>query len=164
MLDSIAHRAVDGRDVWIRGATALGHARMWTTPESIHEKQPYCVGAGDDAICLVLDGRVDNRVELARELAAAGAEPREDTDAELILRAWQCWGENSPCRIIGDFAYVIWDGPQQKLFCARDTCGIRPLFYYCDPQIVLCGSELHQLLGYPGVPCEPNLPTIAEYM
>ena len=164
MLDSIAHRAVDGRDVWIREATALGHARMWTTPESIHEKQPYCVGAGDEAICLVLDGRVDNRVELARELAAAGAEPREDTDAELILRAWQCWGENSPCRIIGDFAYVIWDGPQQKLFCARDTCGIRPLFYYCDPQIVLCGSELHQLLGYPGVPCEPNPPTIAEYM
>jgi asparagine synthetase B (glutamine-hydrolysing) len=49
MLDAIAHRAVDGRDCWIYGATALGHARMWTTPQAMHEPQPYCVGAGEGA-------------------------------------------------------------------------------------------------------------------
>jgi asparagine synthase (glutamine-hydrolysing) len=112
----------------------------------------------------VLDGRVDNRAELHSALAAAGAEPRGDTDAELIMRAWQCWGEQSPGRIIGDFAYVIWDGPQRRLLCARDICGIRPLFYYCDRQILLCGSELHQVLACPGVQREPNAPAIAEYM
>jgi asparagine synthase (glutamine-hydrolysing) len=164
MLDAIAHRAVDGRDGWIHGATAMGHARMWTTPEAAHEQQPYCVGVGDEALCLVLDGRVDNRAELHSALAAAGAEPGGDTDAELILRAWQCWGEQSPRKIIGDFAYVIWDGPQRRLFCARDTCGIRPLFYYCGAQMLLCGSELHQLLVCPAVPREPNAPAIAEYM
>ncbi|MBV8357731.1 MAG: hypothetical protein JO189_07315 [Deltaproteobacteria bacterium] len=164
MLDAIAHRAVDGRDGWIHGATAMGHARMCTTPEAIHEQQPYCVGVGDDALCLVLDGRVDNRAELRRALAASGAEPRGDTDAELILRAWQCWGEQSPRKIIGDFAYVIWDGLQRRLFCARDACGVRPLFYYCDARMLLCGSELHQLLVCPAVPREPNAPMIAEYM
>ncbi len=163
MLDAIAHRAVDGRDSWINGATAMGHARMWTTPEAMHEKQPYYTG-GAEALCLVLDGRVDNRAELRAGLAAAGAEPREDTDAELILRAWQCWGEQSPRRIIGDFAYAIWDGPQRRLFCARDTCGIRPLFYYCDGRMLLCGSELHQLLVCPAVPREPNAAAVAEYM
>jgi asparagine synthase (glutamine-hydrolysing) len=164
MLDAIAHRAVDGSDSWIYRATALGHARMWTTPQAIHEQQPYCVGAGEEALCLVLDGRIDNRAELRSALAAAGAEPGGDTDAELIVRAWQCWGEQSPSRIIGDFAYVIWDGPQRRLFCARDICGIRPLFYYCDGQMLLCGSELHQLLACPGVPREPNAPVIAEYI
>jgi asparagine synthase (glutamine-hydrolysing) len=87
MLDAIAHRAVDGRNSWIYGATALGHARMWTTPQVIHEPQPYCVGVGEEALCLVLDGRVDNRAELRSALAAANAEPSGDTDAELIMRA-----------------------------------------------------------------------------
>jgi asparagine synthase (glutamine-hydrolysing) len=164
MLDAIAHRAVDGRGTWIHGPTAMGQMRMWTTAEAVHERQPYCLGAGDEALCLVLDGRVDNRSELRRALSANGNEPREDTDADLVLRAWQCWGERSPLRIIGDFAYAIWDGRQRRLFCVRDTCGIRPLFYYCDEHILLCGSEPHQLLACPGVPCEPNAPVIAEYM
>jgi asparagine synthase (glutamine-hydrolysing) len=164
MLDAIAHRAVDGRGGWIHGATAMGHAQMWTTPEAVHEQQPYCVGVGESALCLVLDGRIDNRVELRGALAADGFDLRGDTDAELILRAWQCWAEQSPRKIIGDFAYVIWDGRQRKLFCARDTCGIRPLFYYCDAHILLCGSELHQLLACTAVRCEPNAPAIAEYM
>jgi asparagine synthase (glutamine-hydrolysing) len=164
MLDAIAHRAVDGREGWIEGATAMGHARMWTTPEAVYEPQPYCVGTGKEALCLVLDGRVDNRGELRAALGAAGSEPSNDTDAELILRAWQCWGEQSPKKIIGDFAYIVWDGRQRKLFCVRDACGIRPLFYYCDTRRLLCGSELHQLLACPAVPREPNATTIAEYM
>src|SRR4051794_11751067 len=116
MLDAIAHRAIDGSHSWLNGAVGLGHAQMWTTPESMHEHQPHRVGAGSEAVCLVLDGRVDNRSELRGALTDAGLAPREDTDVELVLRAWQCWGEESPRRIIGDFAYAIWDGRQQRLF------------------------------------------------
>jgi asparagine synthase (glutamine-hydrolysing) len=164
MLDAIAHRAVDGRGSWIHSATAMGHARMSTTPEAMHERQPLVVGARENALCLVLDGRVDNRNELRKALTNAGTEPHEDTDAELILRAWQCWREQSPGKIIGDFAYVVWDGSRRTLFCARDTCGIRPFFYFHNAYSLLCASELHQLLVCPHIPREPNPPAIAEYM
>jgi asparagine synthase (glutamine-hydrolysing) len=164
MLDAIAHRAIDGRGSWINGATALGYACMRTTAEALEETQPYSLGPGADALCLVFDGRVDNRLELRKALAALGAEPRGGSDAELILAAWQCWAEESPQKIIGDFAYVIWDGPRHRMFCVRDISGIRPLFYYSDARMLLCGSELHQLLACPAVPREPNPPAIAEYM
>jgi asparagine synthase (glutamine-hydrolysing) len=164
MLDAIAHRAVDGRDAWLDGAIAMGHAAMRTTPEAAHEHQPHRDGAGADELCLVLDGRVDNRTELRAALVAAGAETHEDTDAELVLRAWQCWGEESPRRIIGDFAYAIWEGRRRRLFCARDPAGVRPLYYYYDGHRLLCGSELHQLLQSPAVPRVPNPAAIADYM
>jgi asparagine synthase (glutamine-hydrolysing) len=164
MLDAIDHRAIDGRGSWIHGGTGLGYACMRTTSEELEETQPYCVGSGADSLCLVFDGRIDNRLELRKALVAAGAEPRGDTDSELILTAWQCWAEKSPQKIIGDFAYVIWDGSRHCMFCARDISGIRPLFYYRDTRMLLCGSELHQLLACPAVPREPNPPVIAEYM
>lgn len=164
MLNAIAHRAVDGRGTWIYGATAMGHAHMWTTPESLREQQPYCARIDDRPYCLVLDGRIDNRAELRETLVDKGFEARDNTDAELVLDAWRCWGEEAPRKILGDFAYVIWDGPQRKLFCARDTCGVRPLFYYYNAHTLLCASELHQLFECPVVPREPNAPVIAEYL
>jgi asparagine synthase (glutamine-hydrolysing) len=164
MLDAIAHRAVDARAAWLDGAVAMGHAAMHTTPEDAEQRQPHRVGDGAQAVCLVFDGRVDNRAELRAALLAAGAVPRENTDAELVLRAWLCWGQDSPRQIIGDFAYAIWDGRRQSLFCARDTGGIRPLCYFCDGRILLCGSELHQILQSLAVPREPNLPAIGDYI
>src|SRR5260370_41031398 len=90
LLSAIAHRGPDGSNSWSSGPVALGHAMLHTTPESILEIQPFKDEAAN--LCLVLDGRIDNRAELAAALRGNGVELRSDTDSELLLRAYQCWG------------------------------------------------------------------------
>ena len=162
MLNSMRHRGPDGQASFASGPVAFGHARLWSTEESRREHQPL----RDDSaqLALVFDGRVDNRAELRDALATDGMPPRDDTDGELVLRAYQCWGEESPARIIGDFAYVIWDGARKRLFCARDPLGVKPLYYHLDAKRFVCASELQALLLEPEFSTEPNEGMAAEIM
>ena len=82
-----AHRGPDGIGHWLAGPVALGHAMLHTTPESLRETQPLTADQGN--LCLTLDGRVDNRSELRTLLEGKGCAPRADTDAELVLRAYE---------------------------------------------------------------------------
>lgn len=158
----IAHRGPDGTGLWIQGAVALGHQMLHSTRESLQEKQPVCDETG--TLCLTFDGRVDNRTELRSTLEGKGLLLRTETDAELVLQAYACWGEDCPRHILGDFAFAIWDGRNQRLFCARDHIGAKPFYYYADEHRFLCGSELRQLLEHPAVPREPNEGMIGEYL
>jgi asparagine synthase (glutamine-hydrolysing) len=160
--DVIAYRGSDGVGHWIDGRVGLGHRMLHTTPESLHEQQPLADETGN--LCLTLDGRVDNREELRAALEAKGAKLRTDTDAELVLRTYEYWGEECPKRIIGDFAFVIWDGRKRQLFCARDPLGIKPFYYHSDGRTFLCGSELRQLLEDVSIRREPNEGMIGEYL
>lgn len=128
MLAPIAYRGPDGAGVWTSGSIGLGHQMLWTTPESLHETQPLT--NEDGSLCLVADARVDNCAELRTDLLAHGARLRDDTDAELILRSYEVWGESCPAKIIGDFAFAIWDARRRRLMCTRDPLGIKP-FYFC---------------------------------
>ncbi|MGA2326245.1 MAG: asparagine synthase (glutamine-hydrolyzing) [Bryobacteraceae bacterium] len=159
MITAIAHRGPDGVGHHTDGPISLGFALLATTPDSLDLRQPLC----DDVsgLCTVFNGRVDNRDEIK---AALGASLRTGADAELALRAFERWGEDSPRRLIGDFAYVIWDPRHRTLFCARDHLGIRPFFYYTDGRTFLCASELHQLFEHPSVPKRPNEGMIAEHL
>lgn len=162
MTDAIAHRGPDGSGRWISGPVGLGHQMLWTTPESTREKQPLC----DDIAthCLVFDGRIDNRKELKASLKTQGVTLRTDTDAEMVLEAYTCWGSTCPNRILGDFAFAIWDGRHRRLFCARDILGMRPFYYFADSHTFLFASELQQVLQIPFVPREPNEGMIGEYL
>jgi len=162
MLGTIRHRGPDGISRWIEGPIALGHAMLRTTPESLQEFQPLRDERA--GLCLTLDGRVDNRTELAEALNTKGFELRTNTDAEIVLRAYECWGEDSPQQIIGDFAFALWDERRRRLFCARDPSGIKPFFYYFDGRTFICGSELRQIVETPMVPREPNEAFIGEYL
>lgn len=157
-----AHRGPDGIKHWNEGPVALASLMFWTTPEAVRESQPLCDETG--TLHLIMDGRVDNREELQAALDSKGAVLRRDTDAELVLRAYQCWGEECPQRILGDFAFVIWDKPSSSLFCARDILGIRPFYYFQDASTFVCASELHQLFECPKVPKQPNEGMIGEYL
>jgi asparagine synthase (glutamine-hydrolysing) len=160
MLDVIAHRGPDGREVWCDGPVALGHLMFHTTPESLKDRQPL----RDETACLIVDGRIDNAAELRPVLEANGFHLRSDTDAELILRSYQCWGELFVQKLIGDFALVIWDARTRTLLCARDALGIKPFYYYADGRIFICGSEIRALLASPEVPCQPNEGVVGEYL
>ena len=162
MIDAIAHRGPDGVRHWIDGPVGLGHCMLHTTPESVYERQPLTDESNN--LCLTMDGRVDNREDLLAALKSAGARLRDDTDAELVLRAYECWGTECPAKIIGDFAFVIWDKRHRQLFCARDILGIKPFYYHSDGRKFLWASELHQLFRDPAVPREPNEEMVAEYL
>lgn len=162
MLAAIAHRGPDGRGQWIEGPLAIGCQMFHTTPEAADETQPLADPSG--RYRLVFDGRVDNRADLAANLRARGAVLRDDTDAELVLRACECFGAAAPERIIGDFAFVLWDAAKRELLCARDPIGIRPFHYYRDARTFLAATELQQILADPSVPLEPDQGTVAEYL
>jgi asparagine synthase (glutamine-hydrolysing) len=162
MLERIAHRGPDRSGSWINGPVGMGHVMLHTTPESLHERQPLLDETG--MLCLTLDGRVDNREELRDALLAHGLTLRTDTDAELVLRAYQCWRDACPVRILGDFAFVIWDRHARRLFCARDILGLKPLYYYTNRRVFLWVSELSALFEEPAVPRAPNEGMIGDYL
>jgi len=162
MIAVIPYRAVDGFGVWGSGPAAIGHAKLQTTPEASAETSPFV----DETSGLVLsmDGRVDNRDELTAELNSHGHFVRTGTDAEIVLRAWQRWGADAPARLIGDFAFALWEPSKRRLFCARDPLGVKSFYYFNGPGFFLCASEPHQLFQDPRVVRRPNEPAIAEML
>ncbi|MGH9503141.1 MAG: asparagine synthase (glutamine-hydrolyzing) [Terriglobales bacterium] len=162
MTQAIAHRGPDGIQHWIDGPIALGHLKLQTTPESGHEKQPLANPAA--TLCLTLDGRIDNRSELRRMLDASSVSLRDDTDAELVLQAYECWGEACLRRLLGDFSFAIWDGPKKQLFCARDHVGVRPFYYHRSPTRFAFGSEIRAVLALKTVPRRLNESRLADYL
>ena len=91
MTDAMAHRGPDGIVHWQGEGVVLGHCQMCTTPESLEETQPLT--NEDESLILVMDGRVDNWEELRQLLLDKGARLRTRADAELVLRAYEVWGE-----------------------------------------------------------------------
>jgi len=161
MRDASTLRGPDAATDWISKSAGLAHRILFTTPESLQERQPWKDESG--GIVLMYAGRVDNRDDLRREFIAHGLEPRNPTDAELLLRAYQRWGEGFPERVLGDFAVVLWDEYRQTLLCARDTAGIGQLHYFTDGKVFLCTSEISQLFQYFDSPPVPNEGMIAGH-
>lgn len=162
MTDSIAHRGPEAVGHWVDGAVAIGHRLLRTTPESAREHQPL----RDETLglCLSFDGRVDNRQELREAVEAAGATVRHDTDPEIVLRAYECWGEYCAERILGDFAFAMWDGRACQIICARDPLGVRPFYYWADERTFVWGSEIRELFASGLVNARPNPGMIGEYL
>ena len=162
MLAALAHRGPDGEGVWASGPVALGHRALWTTPEAHTEDQPWRDAAGELAV--VIDGRIDNRDDLRAALNVRGYRPRVDTDPELVLRAYECWGENFPRELAGDFAIAVWDGTRRRLVCVRDPLGVKPLYYHADESTFRWSSEPQAILADPEVPRTANEAMVAEML
>jgi asparagine synthase (glutamine-hydrolysing) len=145
MLARLAHRGPDAQADWADGIIGLGHVLLQTTPESQYESQPLPSRCGRYAISA--DARIDNRDELLSTLQLSDRPHHQISDCELILAAYQCWGTACPAHLLGDFAFVIWDARQQRLFCARDPFGMRPLLYSCHADCCVVGSESAALLA-----------------
>lgn len=152
----------DGIASWQRGGVALGHCMLRTTAESLEEAQP--LGNEDESLMLVFDGWLENPAELREELLRRGMALRNRSDAELVLRAWECWGEDSPIRLEGEYAFVVWDARQRVAHCVRDHAGMRPLCYHWDRGQLVVASYLPAVLAAPGVPQRLNKGTAAEIL
>src|SRR5215208_660198 len=99
MAEAASYRGPDGIRYWRKGAAGLANLALNITPESLHEQQPLVDQRGE--LVLTADARVDNRDELIRTLMSKGClHHKTATDAEVILAAYQCWGEECPSHII----------------------------------------------------------------
>jgi asparagine synthase (glutamine-hydrolysing) len=115
----------DGRQ-WCEGPLAMGRRLFRTLPEDIHDRQP--LQSRDRRLTLVADVRLDNRDELAAGLGLAPS--GQLCDAAILLGSLDRWGEHALWKLVGDFAFVLWDAQAQRLLLVRDFLGQRPLFYH----------------------------------
>ncbi len=162
MVQRLERRGPDGSGIWSQGPIGLGHCMLRTTPESLAETQPLPNATGD--VVITADARIDNRAELLTTLGLRGRPSLEISDSELILHAYEIWGEACPAKLIGDFAFVIWDGRRQKLFCARDHFGVKSFYYYRSERVFVFASEIKALLCLPYVPRQLNEARIADFL
>jgi asparagine synthase (glutamine-hydrolysing) len=162
MISALTHRGPDGARVWVGNTVGLGHAALWTTPEARREQLPLTDEAG--ALVITADARIDNRRALQRALGISDPSADDMGDGEFILRAYERWGEACVDRLTGDFAFAIWDGRNQQLFCARDHIGVKPFYYHEAAGAVLFASEIKALLTSPLVPYRLNRQRVADHL
>src|SRR5215510_13589067 len=109
---------------------ALAHRRLAIIDLKPTGHQPMC---GADGTCwITYNGEIYNHVELRDELARAGAKFTGTSDTEVILAAYQAWGERCLERLNGMFALALWDAGRKRLFCARDRLGVKPFYFQYD--------------------------------
>ncbi|WP_295634727.1 asparagine synthase-related protein [Novosphingobium sp.] len=162
MTSAMDYRGPDGIAHWQRGSVALGHCMMHTTTESLEEVQPLF--NEDESLVLVMDGWLSNWEELRADLLSRGAVLRTRSDAELVLRAYEAWGDDCPRHIDGEYSFLIWDARRNEAYCARDHAGLRPLHYHWDGKRLVVASDIVGVLAGPEVEAKPNPGMIVQFM
>ena len=145
LTDLLAHRGPDGRGEWFSAdrSVALGHRRLAIIDPRSVSLQPMLSIDGRHVI--VFNGEIYNFLELRRELEGQGSVFRTDSDTEVILAAWQTWGEGMLLRFNGMWALAIFDNQTRELFLARDRFGIKPLLYAMTSSRFVFASEQRAL-------------------
>ena len=161
LVQAIAWRGPDHQGIWLDGAVALGAVQLWTTPEEWGTQQPLVTPQGD---VLALDGRIDNRPDIANALHIPQSERAELSDAALLWRAYQHWGSACVDHLAGAYAFILWDATEQTLFCGRDPIGLRSLFYHWDGHQLYAASTIHALRALNNLNTTLNDDYILDYL
>jgi len=161
-LASLAHRGAAGGGVHLDGPAAVACAQRRVTPQAASETLPFRDAAR--RVVVVHDARLDNRAELAAALGLRDRPLAAVSDSEILAAAWTRWGESCPERMLGDFAFALWDERRRTVFCARDHLGTRVLFCWVSPELFACASEIKGLLAAPGVDRRLDPAHVADYL
>ncbi len=161
MNESQFHRGPDEGGLHIEPGLGLGHRRLSIIDLSSGQQPMH---SADGNVVLTYNGEVYNFPELRKELEALGYTFKTHCDTEVIVYAWQAWGEDCVLRLRGMFAFAIWDRDKETLFLARDRLGIKPLFYsqLQNGQFIF-SSELKALKEHPDLSKEIDPTAIEEY-
>ena len=160
--ERLAPRAADAVGTWLDGPVGLGHRMLHATPESLQQKLPLTGDTGE--VVVTADARLDNRADLIPAFGLAHRAADGISDGELILRAWERWGEECPAHLLGDFTFALWDARRRVLFCARDPAGVKPLYYHLGPRLFALATETGALLAVPDIPRRLDELRIAAYL
>ncbi|RRJ84593.1 XrtA/PEP-CTERM system amidotransferase [Aestuariirhabdus litorea] len=159
MTNSMQHRGPDGAGIFHNDRVVFGHRRL-SILDLDNGAQPLV--SEDDNFVLTYNGELYNYRELREELRLCGHSFHTDCDTEVLLHAWQQWGEGAVDRFRGMFAFAIWDRQKRSCFLVRDRLGIKPLYYTIgEAGELIFGSELKALLSY-GLPEKKLDPTAID--
>ncbi len=161
MNERMAHRGPDGAHHLLCGSAGFAFQQMRVTPESVRERQPLTSATG---VVALLEGRLDNREELIRQLREGAPVDTGSPDVDLVLAAYGAFGAGFASRLEGDFAAALFDAKRQTLTLARDPMGARVVYYCRFGSHVLFASEIKALLAHPAVTTEVNQPALAELL
>src|SRR5882672_9900665 len=146
MNESQHHRGPDEGGFHLAPGVGLGHRRLSIIDLATGQQPLY---NEDGTVVVVYNGEIYNFNELIPELTALGHRFRTKCDTEVIVHAWEQWGEKCVERFRGMFAFGLWDEAKQTLFLARDRLGVKPIYYaeLADGTLIF-GSELKSLLAH----------------
>lgn len=143
---ALQHRGPNDRGYeWHSENILLGHTRLSILDLSSAGHQP--MHSSDGRYVIVYNGEIYNYKELRAELRQLGCQFHTQTDTEVLLVAWQVWGLSCLGRLLGMFAFVIYDKQAKTLTCVRDAFGIKPFFYSTNARYFLFASEQPALLA-----------------
>src|SRR3989304_8069814 len=141
------HRGPDETGLHAEPGVGLAHKRLSIIDLSSGHQPLF---NEDGSVAVVFNGEIYNFVDLIPELQALGHTFRTRCDTEVIVHAWEAWGEDCVQRFRGMFAFALWDRNRETLFLARDRLGVKPLYYaMLDDGMLIFGSELKALLVHP---------------
>jgi asparagine synthase (glutamine-hydrolysing) len=155
------HRGPDEGGLHTEPGVGFGHRRLSIIDISSGQQPLF---NEDGTVVVTYNGEIYNFPELSEELKALGHQFRTHCDTEVIVHAWEEWGENCVDRFRGMFAFGIWDRNKEALFLARDRLGIKPLYYakLTDGNL-LFGSELKSLKVHEKLPREIDSTAVEDY-
>ena len=118
----------------------------------------------DESLWLVCNGEIYNFRELRDELTASGHRFRTGSDCEVILHAYEAWGDAFTLRLNGMYNFALWDAKRRRLLIGRDRIGIKPLYWRLDGQRLAFATEAKALLELPGATAEVDRIALASYL
>jgi asparagine synthase (glutamine-hydrolysing) len=155
------HRGPVEGGLYIEPGLGFGHRRLSIIDLSSGQQPMF---NEDRSVVVVFNGEIYNFQALMVELAALGHVFETRSDTEVIVHAWEQWGEHCVQHLRGMFAFAIWDRNAQTLFMARDRVGIKPMHYAFLPDgMLVFGSELKTLLCFPNLSREIDPCAVEEY-
>ncbi len=144
MCSTMSHRGPDAGGMWADAVCVLGHRRLAVVDLSLNGNQP--LANEDEQVWVTFNGEIYNARALRAELQSDHTF-RGQSDTEVIVHAYERWGEDCVHRLRGMFAFGIWDQRAEKLFLARDRLGKKPLFYWSDSCHFLFASSVGALVA-----------------
>ena len=161
MNDAQWHRGPDEGSLHVEPGLGFGHRRL-SIIDIATGQQPLF--NEDGSVVVVFNGEIYNYQDLIPELQALGHRFHTKSDTEVIVHAWEQWGEDCLQRFRGMFAFALWDRNRQTFFMARDRLGVKPLYYaLLDNGTLLFGSELKSLLAHGGLKRDIDPLAVEEY-
>lgn len=166
LTDVIAHRGPDGEGCWIHPQHFLGLGHRRLSILDLSEKGAQPMHYADGRLSIIFNGEIFNFIELRDELKHKGYIFHSDSDTEVLLAAYHCWGKDCLHRFNGFWAFALWDEQTRELWMARDRFGVKPLYYLHQPgEQLVFASETQQfkhLGGYVRQPEENHLRYILQ--
>jgi asparagine synthase (glutamine-hydrolysing) len=153
MVAALQHRGPDGSGIYTGAAVGLAHTRL-SIVDVAGGAQPLT--NEDGRIIITYNGEVYNHVELRAILEQKGHVFKTRTDTEVLVHAYEQWGEAMLSRLNGQFAFAMYDRRHESLFLARDRFGVRPLFYAERGGDLFLASEIKAMFATGEVPAIPD--------